>query len=230
LHFKIRGFSKMKKSLIVVAAFLFIVGLASQSALAQSGTLGCGGGNGATVPCNGQGLGTVTQNGNGSVNGGVDVTFTGVTGLPSLVSSLPVFTPQTDQFEFDFSNVGLTFGDGGTFTFTDLTEGGVLAVAGEAELGGTVPPGLTGTLSLVLDPTAFMFNYGGIAEGGTLSGLTGSANLTLDPGNVTVMTGTIGLPSFTGGGPSPTPEPGTLLLLSSGLPLVGFLRGKFARA
>lgn len=207
----------MRKIMTAIAALFLTVGFTSVVAKAQSGSIGCGGGNGASVACNG----TVTENSNPLTvsSTGVDTTFTSISGLPSNVSSLPIFT--TDEYQFSFSNVGLSFSDGGTFQFTDLTEVGALTVGGEAELGNSIPS-LTGPLTLVLDATSFKFE--GIS--GTLSTM-GSATLELDPGNVMSMTGSIGLPNVS---PSPTPEPGTLLLLGSGLTGLGFIRRRFVRA
>lgn len=222
----------MRKILSAVAGLVLAVGFTSIAAKASaSGSIGCGGGNGASAPCNGQGLGTVTESGGLLSSTGIDVNLTGVTGLSSAVSSLPVFTPNTDQFNFGFSNVGYSYSNGGTFSFTDLTEPGVLTVTGEAEFGSTPPGNLTGTLSIVLDATHYSFNYGGISASGNIN-VSGVASLTLDPGNVTSMTGSVGLPSVggTGSGTGTTPEPGTLLLLGSGMTALGFIRRKFARA
>lgn len=220
----------MRKLLSAVAGSFVAVAAASMMcsaamATTASGTIGCGGGNGSVVACNDQNLGTV----NTSLTGGsMDVNITGTSGLPSSVSSLPVFTANTDQFNFTFASVGFTFSDGGTFTFTDLTEGAtVLTVTGEAEYGST-PSGAD--ITLVLQATNYVF------EGfkGTINA-SGFANIILsgDP-SVASMTGSVGLPSTgstgTGSGPSPTPEPGTLLLLGSGLSGLAFIRRKFARA
>ena len=140
----------MRKVITAVAALVLAVGLTSVAAMASSGSgsIGCGGGNGANVMCNSQGLGTVTENTTGTaVTGSADVFLTSVSGISPELAALQVFTPDTDQFNFSFANVGLTFSDGGTFSFTDLTEAGVLTVTGTAELGGTPPPNLTGPLS-----------------------------------------------------------------------------------
>ncbi|MGC1106262.1 MAG: PEP-CTERM sorting domain-containing protein [Candidatus Acidiferrales bacterium] len=175
--------------------------------------------------------GTVTENMDGTFSsGGIDTVITSVSGLSSEVSALPVFTPQVDQFNFSFSNVGNTLTSGGTFSFADLTEAGALTVTGEAEFGST--PSLTGPLGLVLDATAFTFNLDGLKASGTIN-VMGSATLNLDPGTVTSMTATVGFPNIGGSGgsgPSPTPEPGTLLLLGSGLTGLGFIRRRFVRA
>lgn len=201
-----------------VAVLGLAIGFTSLSALAQSGAIGCGGGNGASVPCNGNDLGTV----NSSLTGGsMDVFITSTSGLPASVAGLPVFTPQTVQFDFSFSNVGFSFSSGGTFSFSDIADPSLLTVTGEAEYGETPSPS---DISLVLEATNFTFE--GVS--GTTSS-SGGANIEMsgDPA-VTSMSGTIGLPS--GGGPSPTPEPGTLLLLASGFPALAFIRRKLVRA
>lgn len=218
----------MRKIFSAVAGLFLAVGLTSMGASASaSGAIGCGGGNSAEVPCNGQSLGTVTQSGS-TFSGSADVFLTSVTGLPSEVSSLEVFTPDTDQFDFSFSSVASA--SGGTFTFTDLTEPGVLTVSGTAIWKGTPPSGtpLTGTLDLSLVATSYSFSYGGLSAGGSIH-VSGNAALTLDPGTITSMTGSVGLPNL-GGGSTTTPEPGTLLLLGSGLTALGFIRRKFTSA
>lgn len=213
----------VKRTFTGVVGLLLALGFTSARAMAQSGAIGCGGGNGSPVSCNGQGLGTVTSNSNGTVfSGNTDSTITSASGLPSSVTGLQVFTPNADQFDFSFSNVSFSFSDGGTFTFSDLTEAGLLSVSGEAEFGST--PSLIGPFDLVLDATSYTF----AGNSGTLNAM-GSADMVLDPGNVMSMTGEVGLPG-TGGTGSTTPEPGTLLLLGSGLVGLGFIRRKFARA
>jgi hypothetical protein len=208
----------MKRVLAVVAVLGLAIGFSSLSALAQSGTIGCGGGNGASVPCNGLGLGSVNSS---LTMGSMDVTITSTSGLPSSVASLPLFTPQSVQFDFSFANVGFTYSAGGTFSFTDKADPSLLTVTGNAEYGVTPSPS---DISLVLEATNFTFE----GQSGTTNS-SGSANIELagDPG-VTSMTGSIGLPS--GGSPSPTPEPGTLLLLASGLPALAFIRRKLVQA
>lgn len=214
--------SALAGSSLVVLFALAITSLASPPAVAgtASGSIGCGGGNGASTPCNGQNLGSVTLSG-GLASGSVDVAITSVSGLPSSVSGLQVFTPGSDQFDFSFSSVGFSFSNGGTFSFTDLTEMGLLSVSGVAEYGMTPSPT---TLSMVLDATSYTFQ----GNTGTLSAM-GNATLNLegDP-TVSSMTGTVGLPNV--GGSGATPEPGTLLLLGSGLTALGFLGRKFAQA
>jgi hypothetical protein len=214
----------MRKTITTFAALVLAVGFgALQAKASATGSIGCGGGNGASAPCNGQGLGTVTQSGSLFSSTGIDVNITSVSGLPSLVAGLPVFTPNTDQFDLSFVNVGSTAG--GTFNFSDLTEPGVLTVTGTAIWTGTPPTGLVGTLDFSWVATSYTFNYGGLSASGSINS-AGTGSFVLDPGNVMSMTGTIGLPSIGGSGPSATPEPGTLLLLASGLAGIGFIGRK----
>jgi PEP-CTERM motif len=176
-------------------------------------TIGCGGA--VPVACNGMDLGSVSSN---DSSGSMDVYITSISGLNKNLAGLQVFTPDTDQFNFSFTGVGMTFGAGGTFSFTDLTEAGLLSVTGEAEFGAT--PSST---SLTLNVLATNYTFDG--KSGHIPDYPGVANLTLsgDP-TVTSMTGTVGLPS-----PTATPEPGTLLLLGSGLTALGFIRRRFIR-
>lgn len=210
--------SALAGSSLAVLLALAVASLACTSAMAgtANGSIGCGG-NGAVVACNGQGLGTVNTS---LTTGSMDVNITSTSGLPSSVSSLPVFTPNTDQFNFTFANVGFTYSDGGSFSFTDITEAGLLVVTGEAEYGSTPSPA---DLSLVLEATNYTFD----GKSGTFSA-SGFANISMggDP-TVTSMTGGVGLPSTGGSGTGATPEPGTLLLLGSGLSALGFIRRRF---
>ncbi|MGC1106258.1 MAG: PEP-CTERM sorting domain-containing protein [Candidatus Acidiferrales bacterium] len=171
-------------------------------------TIGCGGA--VAVACNGQDLGSVSSD---YSSGSMDVFITSISGLNKNLTGFEVFTPDTDQFDFSFTGVGATFGDGGTFSFTDLTEAGLLTVTGEAEFGDT--PSSSG---LLLTYEAMNYTFDG--KSGTVSA-TGNATIDFvtdsDP-TVSSMTGTVGLPNAIS---SATPEPGTLLLLGSGL--LGFV-------
>ncbi len=213
----------MRRMLIAVAALVLAIAFAPVGAKADhiTATLGCGGGNGASVACNGQNLGTVTQN-SGTVSGSADVYITSISGLPSDLQGLPIFTPQTDEFDLSFTGAGSNYAAGGTFSFTDLTEAGLLTVTGGAEYTGSIPSGLVGTLDLNLSANSYSFN----GSGGSFDPIPTGVSLVLDPGNVMSMTGSVGLPN---GGPTPTPEPGTLLLFSSGLMGIGYLRRKVGR-
>ncbi len=217
----------MRKTITTLAALVLALGFTAIGAKASaSGSIGCSGGNGASTPCTGLGLGTVTQSGSLFSTAGIDVALTSVTGIAEPFASLEVFTPNTDQFNFSFTNVGESAG--GTFSFTDLTESGALTVKGTAVWVSPAPTGLTGTLDLDLVATTYSFNDEGYSFSGSIHD-SGSASLNLDPGTVESMTGSVGLPSGSSGGsgPSPTPEPGTLLLLASGLSLVGFIGRKW---
>lgn len=216
----------MRKIGMMLGTLILAVASISFAAMAQSGSIGCGGGNGASIPCNaGSNSGTVVMNNNGTLSSsGVAVTITGTSGLPALED----LTLQSEAMSLSLSNVNFAFSQGGTFTLTDTADGD-FTVSGLAEFGST--PSLIGPLTLVLDPTVVSIggpDDGGLLFSGTVSGVTGGLNFTLDPGNVTSMNGTIGFPSLTGG-PGPSPEPGTLLLLGSGLTGIGFIRRKFAR-
>ena len=112
----------MKKPTLIVAAALFLTGLAVRPAAAQNVAIGCGGGNGATIACNANGnSGTVTLS-----------NFSSASGLPSGIEDL---TPLGEAMSLSFTNVGFSFGSAPDFAITDGD--GDFTLTGEAEFGST---------------------------------------------------------------------------------------------
>lgn len=214
----------MRKLFSAVAGLILAVALTSVGAKASpGGTVGCGG------------IDQVACDGSFSVSGGVytgsaTVQITSFTGISSLflganpyVADVLRGSPLTMSFDTSvpdvvFSNIVAGVGDFELDTsitsFKDNTTAdtltfGLSVFAVSVELGNP-PCGASCT-------NTFDDNLTGI--NGTLT-----VNYSADP-TITGVTGTVGLP-FGTGGTSPTPEPGTLLLLGSGLVALGFVGRK----
>jgi len=114
----------------------------------------------------------------------------------------------------------------GTITWLTLNESstGVDSMTGTATFAGTGAfSGIgSGSDSITLNLNALSCAN---LSAGTACSMTGVSLDPPNPAGFATFGATFGAP--TGGGTNPTPEPGTLLLLSSGLTGIGFLRRKF---
>ncbi len=216
----------MRKLFSAVAGLILTVALTSVGAKASpSGTVGCGG------------TGQVACSGSFSVSGGVytgsaTVQITSFTGISSsFLSANPYVagvldgSPLTMSFDTSVPNI----------IFSNVVDG-----VGDFELDAHITSFKASTTadSLTFDFSVFAIavELGNPPCGAScfntfdddITGVNGTltVNYSGDPA-ITGVTGTVGLPFGTA--PSPTPEPDTLLLLASGLP-IGFIRRKFARA
>jgi hypothetical protein len=201
---------KMLQGLVVLAVFAAFLPVAKASG--TTGSAGCGAGSNSVIDpgC----TGTLTKVSGQVTGGSVDIALTSISGLttsnPEVLEDLTANTPGvTEQWLFTF--------DTSTFKITDATDSDFL-------LSGTMS--LTqgsGSVGLAFTPTFVQIIAG---EGGgqvfqkALSGDsgTGTISYTGDP-TITGMTASTALDVPT------IPEPGTLILLGSGLlGLVPFAR------
>lgn len=236
----------MRKIGMFLATLILAVVAISGTARAQTGSVGCGAVTGVTLLAATSCTGTLNNPSAGSYNStGIGVTLTSISGVPSSVLQVPSFAEEltTNNEIWDFSfNASTTASTAspGTFTLTD-TDGGVNACcAGTTDfiLSGfvtnltAVVSGPTTTLTLTLDPRSAGLgdeNFGfpqGVPI--SISGYTGTVTIVDPPNGITSLNGTFDLPLTAGSNPNGvTPEPGTLLLLGSGLTGIGFLRRRF---
>lgn len=235
----------MRKAILFVGVLALFGSLTPRLASAQSGTGGSGGGNGVTLGC-GSATNSISQN--VTACGSVSVLSTPSGDLLSAPMTLNVLTsnsgvesavgddltPGQEALDFNFS-----FGPGtNQFTLGDFGTGGDADFEVTGTISSLVSSGNSsaGSWMLTLAPTSVI--VGGSCEctgAGPISlaglGVTGTMTINFDPGQVTgVSLGVSGGPFGGGSGPSPTPEPGTLLLLGSGLlGCATFVRRKFVR-
>jgi hypothetical protein len=222
----------VKKLTIFVPAFLFFLGLASQSVLATA-TGGSGGAAGVTVGCNSQAdCGNITVS-SFQTPGGTTYSLSGPLTLNVLTSTPGAeaaagddLTPGSETLDFTFNLAVFDLVDeclpGRNTECADFTlTGGINAFTAN-----TTPTGGQLVLTLVVNTlnqcneshTSCSLLY---VRGSGIPAITGALTINFDPNNVTGATAGLSGALFGNGGTSPTPEPGTFSLLGAGL--LGFV-------
>lgn len=231
----------MRKAILLVGVLALFGSLTPRLASAQSGTGGSGGGSGVTLGC-GSASNSMSQN--VAACGNVSVQTTPSGDLLSAPLTLNVLTstsaaeggagddltPGDEVLDFSFS-----LGPGtNQFSLDDFSGGDAdFQVTGTISSLVTTGTSSAGSWVLTLVPTSVVIGGACECTGAgpiSISGVTGTMTINFDPGQVTGVSLGLGGGPFGGGTGGATPEPGTLLLLGSGLlgcaPLI---RRKFVR-
>jgi len=232
--------SVIKQFGMFLGTLILAVASISGTAKAQTGSVGCGAGSGSTdTSCSGS---ITTASGvTGTNSSGIGVTLTSHTPIPpSVLAQLPppAVAPLLEELTVN--------GEPWNFSFqaNDATGNGYFILDDSDGSNGGIDFGISGTISgftAASNGTGFTYTFNlapnsvglgadgvGLFAGFSVSGYSGHVTIVDPPSSITSFSGSFGIPLTPGPNPNGvTPEPGTLLLLGSGLTGIGFLRRKF---